>query len=49
LHEALCAGTGLTPQVVGGGRLGDVRHVVASPARAASTLGFHATEPFQLA
>jgi dTDP-L-rhamnose 4-epimerase len=46
LATALCAGTGLTPEVVGGGRLGDVRHVVASPARAAATLGFRATEPF---
>jgi dTDP-L-rhamnose 4-epimerase len=46
---ALCAGTGLVPRVVGGGRLGDVRHVVASPARAATELGFRATEPFDLA
>jgi dTDP-L-rhamnose 4-epimerase len=46
LAEAVCAGSGLVPQVVGGGRLGDVRHVVASPTRAATTLGFHATEPF---
>ena len=30
------------PQVVGGYRLGDVRHVVASPARAAAELGFAA-------
>jgi dTDP-L-rhamnose 4-epimerase len=44
--EALCAGTGLAPQVIGGGRLGDVRHIVASPQRAAATLGFHATRPF---
>ena len=46
LASALCAGTGLIPEVVGGGRLGDVRHIVASPARAAATLGFRATEPF---
>ena len=48
LAEAMCAGTGLVPRVVGGGRVGDVRHVVASPARAAATLGFHAIEPFRL-
>jgi dTDP-L-rhamnose 4-epimerase len=44
--EAICAGTGIAPVVVGGGRLGDVRHVVASPERAASRLGFRAAEPF---
>jgi dTDP-L-rhamnose 4-epimerase len=48
LARALCAGTGLAPEVVGGGRLGDVRHVVASPARAAGALGFCAIEPFDL-
>lgn len=36
------ADTGLTPVVVGGGRVGDVRHIVASPARAARLLGFQA-------
>jgi dTDP-L-rhamnose 4-epimerase len=38
-------GTGrdVAPQVTGRYRLGDVRHVVASPARAASELGFTAT------
>ena len=46
LAEALAAGTGLEPAVVGGGRLGDVRHVVASPDRAAERLGFQAVEPF---
>ena len=37
-------GTGrdLTPQVTGGFRPGDVRHVVASPALATSELGFTA-------
>ena len=37
-------GTGRTiaPVVTGGYRLGDVRHVVASPARAAAELGFSA-------
>jgi dTDP-L-rhamnose 4-epimerase len=48
LADGLCAETGLAPRVVGGGRLGDVRHVVASPARAAAELGFLATEPFDL-
>ncbi len=46
LARAICDGTGLEPAVVGGGRLGDVRHVVASPARAAARLGFRAVEPF---
>jgi len=46
LARAVCAGTGIEPVVVGGGRLGDVRHVVASPARAAERLGFRALEPF---
>lgn len=46
LAQAACAGTDLVPQVVGGGRLGDVRHVVASPERAVTRLGFRATEPF---
>ncbi len=48
LATAICAGTGLEPNVVGGGRLGDVRHVVASPARARERLGFEATEPFSV-
>lgn len=47
LARAVCAGTGRDPEVVGGGRLGDVRHVVASPDRAARTLGFRAVEPFR--
>jgi dTDP-L-rhamnose 4-epimerase len=46
LARAVCAGTGLSPAVVGGGRLGDVRHIVASPHRAAAQLGFRAVEPF---
>jgi dTDP-L-rhamnose 4-epimerase len=33
---------GPAPVVTGEFRLGDVRHVVASPARAARELGFHA-------
>ncbi len=39
------AAGGPAPQVVGGYRLGDVRHVVASPARAAAELGFTAAIP----
>jgi dTDP-L-rhamnose 4-epimerase len=35
-------GGGPEPQVVGGYRLGDVRHIVASPARAHDELGFQA-------
>ncbi len=37
---------GPAPQVVGGTRPGDVRHVVADPTRAAELLGFRATVPF---
>lgn len=48
LARAVCDGTGLEPLVVGGGRLGDVRHVVASPDRAVQALGFRAREPFWL-
>jgi dTDP-L-rhamnose 4-epimerase len=47
LARVLCAGTGLEPAVVGGGRLGDVRHIVASADRAAVRLGFRAAEPFR--
>jgi dTDP-L-rhamnose 4-epimerase len=47
LAQALCTGTGLEPAVVGGGRLGDVRHIVASADRAADRLGFRAAEPFR--
>lgn len=45
---AACAGTGLEPVVVGGGRHGDVRHIVASPERAMAALGFRAAEPFDV-
>ena len=37
---------GRPPEVVGGHRLGDVRHVFASPERAASMLGFRASVGF---
>jgi nucleoside-diphosphate-sugar epimerase len=46
LADAVCDGTGLAPRVLGGGRLGDVRHIVASAERAAARLGFGAEEPF---
>ena len=36
------SGTGIEPEVTGGYRLGDVRHVVASPERARAQLGFAA-------
>lgn len=39
-----CAGP--APEVVGGARPGDVRHVVADPARARELLGFRAATPF---
>ncbi|MGH3435534.1 MAG: NAD-dependent epimerase/dehydratase family protein [Sciscionella sp.] len=37
---------GPRPRVVGGARPGDVRHIVADPARAAEVLGFTAKVPF---
>ena len=37
----------LTPVVTGRWRLGDVRHVVASPARAEAALGFRAEVSFE--
>jgi dTDP-L-rhamnose 4-epimerase len=37
----------LEPQVTGEWRAGDVRHIVASPARAAERLGFRATTDFE--
>jgi dTDP-L-rhamnose 4-epimerase len=45
--ETIGAGTGsgIGPRVTGGYRLGDVRHVVASPERARRELGFTATVP----
>ena len=45
--HAIAARSGLDPEVVGGCRAGDVRHVVASPERAAAALGFRAVEPFR--
>lgn len=38
-----CAGTDLTPKVTGQYRLGDVRHITATPGRATKELGFDAT------
>jgi dTDP-L-rhamnose 4-epimerase len=46
MATALAARAGLVPKVVGGYRLGDVRHVVASPERARTELGFTASVPF---
>lgn len=48
IHEMASAlsaahGGGLEPVVTGAYRLGDVRHVVADPSRAATTIGFVAT------
>ena len=40
--ELVGAGTAIEPQVTGGYRLGDVRHVVAAPERARRELGFAA-------
>ena len=39
-HLAAAVDPALAPEVAGGYRLGDVRHVVASPARARARLGF---------
>lgn len=47
MATTLAATAGLLPTVVGGHRLGDVRHVVASPARARIQLGFEAEVPFE--
>jgi dTDP-L-rhamnose 4-epimerase len=47
LARALAAATGgPQPVVVGGARPGDVRHVVADPARAGELLGFRAATGF---
>jgi dTDP-L-rhamnose 4-epimerase len=43
---ALASGSGLTPEVTGTWRTGDVRHVFASTERAARVLGFSARIPF---
>jgi dTDP-L-rhamnose 4-epimerase len=46
MARALAAGTGIEPVVTGDFRLGDVRHVFASAARARHALGFEAWVPF---
>lgn len=46
-HELARATGGPEPVLTGDYRLGDVRHVVASPDRAASVLGFRATTTFE--
>jgi dTDP-L-rhamnose 4-epimerase len=43
---ALRPSEGPAPEVVGGYRLGDIRHIFASPHRAADVLGFRATVGF---
>lgn len=49
MATALSAAFGAAePEVVGGYRLGDVRHVVASPRRARAVLGFEASVPFAI-
>ncbi|QXC59648.1 NAD-dependent epimerase/dehydratase family protein [Aquihabitans sp. G128] len=45
-HALAAAMGGPTPVTTGAYRLGDVRHVTASPARAAEQLGFRAAIPF---
>ena len=47
LARAVCVGTGLEPEIVGGARAGDVRHVVASPERAARLVGFRSATGFE--
>ncbi len=50
MANALADGFGAAaprPQVVGGYRLGDVRHIVASPEKAAAELGFRASVSFE--
>ena len=46
MAEALRPDDGPAPEVVGGYRLGDIRHVFASPDRAAELLGFRAAVGF---
>ena len=46
LARACSAPAEAAPQVTGEWRPGDVRHIVASPARAAERLGFRAREDF---
>jgi dTDP-L-rhamnose 4-epimerase len=51
LARACCRGDGqsgeIVPKVTGAWRVGDVRHIVASPARAAEVLGFRAEVAFE--
>jgi dTDP-L-rhamnose 4-epimerase len=44
--ELATAANGPRPEVVGGARAGDVRHIVADPDKARRTLDFHAEIPF---
>lgn len=47
MADALRPAGAPAPQVVGGYRLGDIRHVFASPERAAAQLDFRAAVPFE--
>lgn len=47
MAQALRPDGGPAPEVVGGHRLGDIRHVFASPARAREELGFTAAVSFE--
>ena len=47
MAQALRPGGGPAPKVVGGYRLGDIRHVFASADRAAAELGFRASINFE--
>lgn len=47
MASAMRPGGGPEPEIVGGYRLGDIRHVFASPARASSVLGFTARVSFE--
>jgi dTDP-L-rhamnose 4-epimerase len=48
LATAVASDSGFSPVVTGGFRLGDVRHVVGSPERAADLLGFRAQTSFSV-
>ena len=47
LAKAIRPDGGPLPEIVGGYRLGDIRHVFASPERAATMLGFRAAVTFE--
>ncbi len=47
MASALCAGTGLAPEITGRYRLGDVRHITADSSRARAELGWRPAVSFQ--